>query len=44
MDGRGKTPSKKTYQRPNLVVYGSLTEMTRKAPSTMSDAGMNNMS
>jgi hypothetical protein len=39
-----EAPSKKTYQPPKLQIYGGLTEMTQKGPSTNSDAGMNNMS
>jgi hypothetical protein len=37
-------PSKRAYQAPKLQVYGSLTEMTQKGPSTQSDSGMNHMS
>lgn len=43
----GRTPEvplKKSYQPPKLQVYGSLTEMTKKVASTMSDSGMNSMS
>lgn len=44
MERTPKVPLKRSYQPPKLQIYGCLTEMTKKGPSTMSDAGMNSMS
>jgi hypothetical protein len=44
MERRPPAPLKKSYEPPKLQIYGDLTEMTKKANSSMSDAGMNNMS
>jgi len=44
MERTPEVPLKRSYQPPKLQIYGGLTEMTKKGPSTMSDAGKNNMS
>jgi len=44
MERTREAPLKRSYQPPKLQIYGDLTEMTKKNPSTKSDAGMNNMS